>query len=90
LLQANEGEDDETKFDTDTTKDQPKRKKLPEHLERINVLLNPDPKCPECDGQNFRKISDDISEILEYCHFSKSSSADYQRAVQQNSNNKTQ
>lgn len=66
LLQANEGDDDETKFDTDTTKDQPKRKKLPEHLERINVLLNPDPKCPECDGGNFRKISDDISEILEY------------------------
>ena len=31
LLQANEGDDDETKFDTDTTKDQPKRKKLPEH-----------------------------------------------------------
>ena len=44
----------------------PKRKKLPEHLERINEVLNPDPKCPECGCEEFRKIADDISESLDY------------------------
>jgi len=44
----------------------PKRKNLPEHLECIDEVLNPDPKCPECGGEEFRKIIDDISESLEY------------------------
>jgi len=47
-------------------KRQPKRLKLPEHLPREEVVLNSDPSCPECGGQAFRKISDDISETLEY------------------------
>jgi transposase len=47
-------------------KQKPKRKKLPEHLPRTDIVLNPDPKCPECGGEDFRKISDDISETLEY------------------------
>lgn len=44
----------------------PKRQKLPENLERIDEVLNPDPICPECGGEEFRKIADDISESLEY------------------------
>lgn len=44
----------------------PKRQKLPKHLERIDEVLNPDPICPECGGEEFRKIADDISESLEY------------------------
>jgi transposase len=47
-------------------KNRPKRKKLPEHLERTDEISNPDPKCPTCDSESFRKISDDISETLEY------------------------
>ena len=44
----------------------PQRQKLPEHLERIDEILNPDPICPECGGEEFRKIADDVSETLEY------------------------
>jgi len=43
-----------------------KRLKIPEHLPREDVILNPDPECPDCGGQEFRKIGDDISEILEH------------------------
>jgi len=43
-----------------------KRLKIPEHLPREDVVINPDPECPDCGGQNFRKIEDDISETLEY------------------------
>ena len=48
------------------SKNIPKRQKLPENLERIDEVLNPDPICPECGGESFRKIADDISETLEY------------------------
>ena len=48
------------------SKNIPKRQKLPEHLERIDEILNPDPICPDCGGNSFRKITDDISESLEY------------------------
>ena len=51
---------------TEKPKNIPKRQKLPEHLERIDEILNPDPICPDCGGESFRKIADDISEILEY------------------------
>jgi len=44
----------------------PKRKPLPAHLPREHVTLNPDSTCPECGGEAFRKIADDISETLEY------------------------
>ena len=43
-----------------------KRLKIPEHLPREDMVLNPDPECPDCGGQEFRKINDDISETLEY------------------------
>ena len=48
------------------SKNIPKRQKLPENLERIDEVLNPDPICPDCGGEEFRKIADDISESLEY------------------------
>ena len=48
------------------SKNIPKRQKLPENLERIDEILNPDPICPDCSGEAFRKIADDISETLEY------------------------
>ena len=47
-------------------KKQAKRKKLPDHLPRVEVTLNPDPECPSCGSEEFRKISDDISERLQY------------------------
>jgi transposase len=47
-------------------KDQPKRKPLPENLPRTDVVLAPDPLCPSCGGADFRKIGDDISEVLDY------------------------
>lgn len=51
---------------TEEAKNKPKRKPLPEHLPREDQILNPEPKCPECGGEEFRKIADDISETLEY------------------------
>jgi transposase len=47
-------------------KRQAKRIKIAESLERINITLNPESTCPKCGGEEFRKISDDISETLEY------------------------
>jgi transposase len=43
-----------------------KRQRLPEDLEREEVILEAPSRCPGCGGQEFRKISDDISETLEY------------------------
>jgi transposase len=59
-------EDDSLAEKKDEKKNIPKREKLPEHLERIDEVLNPDPKCPECGNEEFRKIADDVSETLEY------------------------
>ena len=50
----------------DDSKQKPKRQKLPEHLPREDVILKPVEQCPACGCRNFRKISDDISETLEY------------------------
>jgi transposase len=47
-------------------KRQPKRIKIAANLERIDITLSPAPTCPSCGGEEFRKISDDISETLEY------------------------
>jgi transposase len=43
-----------------------KRRKLPDYLPREDEVLNPVAECPSCGGVEFRKISDDISETLEY------------------------
>ncbi len=56
----------ETSDRTNENKSQPKRQPLPEHLPREEIILNPDPICPECGSENFRKIADDTSEMLEY------------------------
>ena len=42
-----------------------KRKKLPAHLPREEVFLEPEAKCDSCGGKTFRKIGEDVSEILE-------------------------
>ena len=42
-----------------------KRKKLPTHLPREEVILEPEVKCDSCGGKSFRKIGEDVSEILE-------------------------
>ena len=70
LLEAASDQAREDKQDSTSTEEKPKnipkRQKLPEHLERIDEVLNPDPICPDCGGESFRKITDDISESLEY------------------------
>lgn len=43
-----------------------KRKKLPEHLPREDVVLEPESRCESCGGEKFRKLGEDISEILEH------------------------
>jgi transposase len=58
-------ETDETEISA-TPRNTPKRLPLPQHLPRDEVILNPEPHCPECGGEIFRKIADDVSETLEY------------------------
>lgn len=43
-----------------------RRQKLPEELEREEIIIEAPSKCPECGGEEFRKIEDNISEVLEY------------------------
>ena len=47
-------------------KQKPKRQKLPEHLPRTDIILEAPSTCTGCGGDKFRKISDDIAEVLEY------------------------
>lgn len=47
-------------------KQRPKRLKLLEHLPRTDVVIPAPEICSSCGGREFRKISDDILEILEY------------------------
>jgi transposase len=46
-------------------KKRPRRQKLPEHLTREEIILK-ETICSECGGEEFRKIADDVSEVLEY------------------------
>ncbi|MFT5345790.1 MAG: transposase [Sulfitobacter sp.] len=46
-------------------KAKPKRKPLPEHLERIEQILSVGGDCPECGG-DVSKLGEDITEELEY------------------------
>jgi len=71
MLDNNAGPEDTQSEDRSATPaqqstQQAKRKQLPEHLPRTDLMLNPDPQCPKCGGEDFRKISDDIAETLEY------------------------
>ena len=62
-----EAEDAKDEAETQvSSKKRPKRQKLPDHLERTDIVLNPDPICPSCGGEEFRTICSDISEVLEY------------------------
>ncbi|MCC8369569.1 MAG: IS66 family transposase [Rickettsia endosymbiont of Oxypoda opaca] len=61
-----ESSQDQVTIDHHDSKQQPKRQKLPEHLAREDILLQADDQCTACGGTKFRKISDDISETLEY------------------------
>jgi transposase len=56
----------EEESDNDKGKNKPKRNPLPAHLPREEKIINPDPTCPECGSNDLRKISDDISETLDY------------------------
>jgi transposase len=47
-------------------KKKPKRKRLPEDLPREEVIIPAPQTCSSCGGEKFRKIADDVSEILEY------------------------
>lgn len=51
--------------DFTTKKRRPKRLKLPEHLPREDVVHAAPSVCPSCGGEKFRKISEDMSEVLE-------------------------
>jgi transposase len=46
-------------------KDQPRRKPLPEHLERNEKVLTPGEDCSKCGG-NLKKLGEDVTEELEY------------------------
>jgi len=59
-MQSSSNTDDSTR-----NKGQAKRKKLPEHLAREEMILEPEVKCSGCGGESFRKIGEDVSEILE-------------------------
>ena len=43
-----------------------KRKKFSESLPREEIIVESESRCPECGGEEFRKIEDDVSEVLEY------------------------
>lgn len=59
-------EDEEVAGEDVASKNRPKRHKLPDHLERIEVVLKPDSICQNCGNEKFRTISEDVSEVLEY------------------------
>ncbi len=46
-------------------KEQPKRKPLPDHLPREEIVLSPGEMCAECGG-TLRRIGEDVAETLEY------------------------
>ena len=47
-------------------KQKPKRKPLPAHLPRTEIVIPAPTNCPSCNGTSFRKITDNITEVLEY------------------------
>ena len=42
-----------------------RRQKFPENLEREEIILEAPTECPKCGGDEFRKIDDDIWELLD-------------------------
>jgi len=63
---ADNNADDDKQVEQKTSKKRPKRKKLPENLSRTQVIIPAPAICPDCGGDDFRTIADDVSEVLEY------------------------
>lgn len=57
---------EEIESDNKKEKNKPKRNPSPPHLPRVEKIINPNPVCPDCGSNDLRKISDDISETLDY------------------------
>lgn len=57
--------------DDPAPKNRPSRQKLPKDLPREEIVHAPDVCCPECGGESYSKIGEDVSEVLEYvpAHF---------------------
>lgn len=51
---------------TQEEKEKARRQKFPDHLPREEVELLPDSQCPSCGSEEFEKIGEDTSEILEF------------------------
>ena len=64
--EASSGEQADAAETSSNQKQKPRRQKLPDHLPRTDIILEAPSTCSECGGDKFRKISDDISEVLEY------------------------
>ena len=43
-----------------------RRQKFSEDIEREEIIIEAPSVCPECEGEEFRKISEDVSEKLKY------------------------
>jgi hypothetical protein len=56
---------------TPENKNKPARQNLPEDLPREEVMHEPDLSCPECGDENFSKLGEDVTEVLDYvpAHF---------------------
>ena len=59
-------EEDTSHATKQDTRGKGKRKTFTESLPREEQCLEPDSICPECQHTTFRKISDDVSEIIDY------------------------
>ncbi|WP_342271328.1 IS66 family transposase [Candidatus Tisiphia endosymbiont of Parasteatoda lunata] len=64
--EPNNANSDKSIVTSNDSKQKAKRQKLPDHLPREDVVLKPIDQCHACGGVEFRKISDDIAETLEY------------------------
>lgn len=66
IIQDNLEEESESDNNKKIEKNKPSRNPLPDHLPRIDKIIDPNPICPNCGGNDLRKIGDDISETLDY------------------------
>ena len=52
--------------DEEKNRNKAKRQKFSEDIEREEIIIEAPSVCPECKGEEFRKISDNVSEKLKY------------------------
>ena len=50
---------------TPGTRNQPKRRPLPDHLQRKETVLAPGERCADC-GSHLKRLGEDVTEELEY------------------------